>query len=42
VEFDCWDLGGKLPHLWAHHFLGTQGVFYIIDEHETLSKELVM
>lgn len=23
VEFDIWDLGGKLPHLWTHHFLGT-------------------
>ena len=23
LEFDVWDLGGKLPHIWVHHFVGT-------------------
>jgi hypothetical protein len=23
LELDVWDLGGKLPHLWVHHFKGT-------------------
>lgn len=23
IELDVWDLGGKLPHLWVHHFKGT-------------------
>ena len=29
---DLWDLGGKLPHLWVHHFSGTQGVIFVIDD----------
>ena len=31
-ELDLWDLGGKLPHLWVHHFNGTQGVIFVIDD----------
>ena len=23
IELDIWDLGGKLPHLWVHHFKGS-------------------
>ena len=32
MQLDVWDLGGKLPHLWVHHFKGTQGIIFIIDE----------
>ncbi len=32
LELDIWDLGGKLPHLWAHFFSGTQGVIFVIDD----------
>lgn len=35
IELDVWDLGGKLPHLWVHHFKGTQGIVFIIDEIQT-------
>lgn len=35
LELDVWDLGGKLPHLWVHHFKGTQGIIYVIDELQT-------
>ncbi|TNV75755.1 hypothetical protein FGO68_gene1175 [Halteria grandinella] len=32
LELDLWDLGGKLPHLWVHHFTGAQGVIFVIDD----------
>eukprot|EP00347_Sterkiella_histriomuscorum_P001125 403373231 len=39
LQLDVWDLGGKLPHLWVHHFKGTQGIVFIIDEVATLVDE---
>ena len=31
MRVDWWDLDGKLSHLWVHHFIGTNGILYIID-----------
>jgi GTPase SAR1 family protein len=29
-----WDLGGKTPHLWVHHYIGTQGIVFVIDSND--------
>ncbi len=30
--FDVWDLNGLEPHLWNHHYLGVEGIVYLISE----------
>ena len=39
LELDVWDLGGKLPHLWVHHFKGAQGIIFMVDEVSTALDE---
>lgn len=36
-----WDMGGKLPHLWVHHFKGSQGIIFMIDEVQLNKDEAV-
>ena len=31
-ELDLWDVSGKLPHLWGHHFTGgVQGIIFVVE-----------
>ena len=29
--FEIWDLSGKHPHLWSHHFKNADGFVFVID-----------
>jgi signal recognition particle receptor subunit beta len=41
LVLDIWDLGGKLPHLWSHHFKGSQGIIFVIDENQMNKSEAI-
>ena len=30
--FEMWDLNGKHPHLWTHHFKNSNGFVFVIDQ----------
>ena len=30
--FEVWDLSGKHPHLWSHHFKNADGFVFVIDQ----------
>jgi hypothetical protein len=31
LKLAIWDLSGAYPHLWVHHYVGTQAIIYVID-----------
>ena len=32
TTFEIWDLSGKHPHLWTHHFKNSDGFVFVIDQ----------
>ena len=34
LNFDVWDLSGRLPHLWAHQMNRANGIVFVISQKE--------